>query len=308
MKSVNSLSAGETSSYMAVHFPADYDVFSVVCIDDTRCKPSDPAVIEYANRKLEKYSTQYGEFIATAEDDKSLVVMMDLEQIIGREITWVRGQSFDYIIRNKSIFGGEPSRLPHRISRYCTTIMKMQAIFEWWWNNIYEKVDMRIGFRIDEFKRMERFFNNSNPTQFSIPISCSTQGQRLQKNQTFKWRYCSFPLVENMVTKFDVKKYWRENGWIQADLFQERRQIKFPAISNCVGCFHKNPETLATMWEMHPAKMTWFAEQEKIGKGTWLDTGQTYFQIGENRYEIAKEVMYEIMEMGESCDSGGCTD
>ncbi len=37
--------------------------------------------------------------------------------------------------------------------------MKMQALFEWWLIEIGEKVDMRIGFRADEFDRMERFFN-----------------------------------------------------------------------------------------------------------------------------------------------------
>jgi diphthamide synthase (EF-2-diphthine--ammonia ligase) len=31
---INSLSGGKTSSYLAVHYPADIEVFAVVCIDD----------------------------------------------------------------------------------------------------------------------------------------------------------------------------------------------------------------------------------------------------------------------------------
>jgi len=34
MKTVNSLSGGKTSAYLAAHFPADLDVFALVCIDD----------------------------------------------------------------------------------------------------------------------------------------------------------------------------------------------------------------------------------------------------------------------------------
>jgi diphthamide synthase (EF-2-diphthine--ammonia ligase) len=36
MKTVNSLSGGKTSSYLAVHYPADYNVFSLVRTDDKR--------------------------------------------------------------------------------------------------------------------------------------------------------------------------------------------------------------------------------------------------------------------------------
>ena len=310
MKTVNSLSGGKTSSYLAAHYPADYNVFSVVCIDDVKCAPKDKALIDYVNQKLSKYALEFGEFIATAEDDKTLIAMMHLEQYLGQEIIWVRGKSFDEIITTPTIFGGGkngPGRLPSWARRYCTSIMKLLAIFEWWFHNVYEKVDMRLGFRFDEFKRMERFFNNSNPSEMTIPVGCSTRGSRLQQKETFKWRYCSFPLIQNSVNKIIVDN-WASDLIIPATLFSPEIKIEFPAISNCVGCFHKKPETLAVEWEINPNKMQWFADKELIGKGTWLDSGMTYQEIGDNHVEIAKERMYEMIKLGQSCDSGGCTD
>lgn len=304
MKKVNSLSGGESSSYMAVHFPADYELFSLVCIDDVQCTPKDKSIVDYVNTKLQKFAPEFGEFIATAEDDKTLYAMRDLEQILGREIIWVRGMSFDDVIDK-----GTQTRLPSWARRYCTEKMKLLPIFLWWWNNISVKCDMRIGFRFDEFKRLERFFNNSDPCNFSIPTSCKNYGSRLQKHENFNWRYCSFPMIQAGVEKADVKTYWKNNGWVGSDsLFTERRKIEFPVISNCVGCFHKQPETLAAMAEINFAKMSWFARQENKDMGTWLDSRVTYQHLIDNRKSEWKEVLHEITVLGQSCDYGGCTD
>jgi hypothetical protein len=310
MISVNSLSGGGSSSLMAENYPADYDVFSLVCLDDVSCAPTDKSIIRYVNDKLEKYHGQYGEFIATAEDDKTLYAMMDLEQLIGREITWVRGESYDSVIdkRYQRVQLGNLKWLPSWARRYCTEEMKLLPIFLWWFHEIGEKVNMRIGFRYDEFDRLERFFNNSDPTHFKIPISCRTYGQKQQVHKIFNRRFCSFPLIKDGIRKHDVMKYWKENGYIGGDLFQDRRQITFPAVSNCVGCFHKKEETLAAMCELHPDKMKWFAKQETLGMGTWLDSRKLYSEIFEKRKDIAKEVLIEIQKYNYSCDSGGCTE
>ena len=140
MKTVNSISGGKTSAYIAVHYPADYEVFSVVCIDDKECTPKDKAIVDYANRKLEKLIPKYGEFIATAEDDATLKAMMDLEQYLGREIIWVRGKSFDDVIDT-----GTQTRLPSWARRYCTEQMKLQPIFDWWFNE-FARGDIVGGF------------------------------------------------------------------------------------------------------------------------------------------------------------------
>ena len=82
---------------MAVHYPADYNIFSLVCINDNKCAPIDKSIVKIINDKFEKYGylEKYGEFIATAEDDKILKVILNLEQMIGSEIIWVRGESFE---------------------------------------------------------------------------------------------------------------------------------------------------------------------------------------------------------------------
>ena len=86
MKTLNSLSGGATSSYMAANFPADYDVFALVCIDYEPARPRDAKLVQMVNDKLQKHSFNKSEFIATAEDVKTLQVIFDLEQMIGREI------------------------------------------------------------------------------------------------------------------------------------------------------------------------------------------------------------------------------
>lgn len=303
IKTVNSLSGGKSSAYLAMHFPADYEVFSLVCINNKEAAPKDLFIKNYVDTKLDKFVNEFGNFIATAEDDHTLKAMIDLEQLIGKEIIWVRGMSFDDVIDK-----GTQTRLPSWARRYCTEKMKLLPIFLWWFNTIGEKCKMNIGFRFDECDRLERFFNNSDPTHFKIPVACSTRGQKRQIHQNFNWRFCSMPLVKKGITNDKVKEYWKQNGWFESNLFEPRRQIYFPPISNCVGCFHKNEELLAAMAEIHPEKFRWFIEQEMKGMGTWLDSKVTYQHLFDNRIDIAKEILAEIKYDGHTCDTSGCTD
>jgi hypothetical protein len=308
MKTANMVSGGMTSSYIAANYPADYNVFSLVCIDDPNCAPKDKGLIQYVNAKLEKFIPEYGEFIASAEDDATLIALRDLEQYIGSEITWVRGKSFDTLIDAKAdrVALGHQQRLPSWARRWCTTEMKIEPIFYWWLREIGEKMKMRIGFRYDEFDRMENFMNG-NPTNFKIPVSCSTKGQRLQRHENFNYRHCTFPLVRDIVTKDMIKKFWQDKYIGQDTLFEKRRKIEFPIISNCVGCFHKKADTLAIMWNTNPDKMNWFAQQETKGMGTWLDNKVTYAEIGEHALNTPYTIEM-LREFGAACDSGGCTD
>jgi hypothetical protein len=304
MKTVNSLSGGKTSSYMAVKYPADHELFSLVCIDDIKSKPKDDYIIKYVNHKLEKYAAEYGEFIATAEDDKTLRVMIDLEQHIGKNIEWVRGMSFDDVIDK-----GTQTILPSWMRRYCTEKMKLLPIFLWWFNNIGVKCEMRIGFRFDEFDRMIRFFNNSDPVNFKIPVACKNYGTKQQTHTNFNWRNVAFPLVKDAITKEKVYDYW-DKTMVGGTLFEEYHLIDFPAISNCIGCFHKNEATLAVMADINLEKISWFAKQELKGMGTWLDNKVTYQSLIDNKenvkgYSLAK---FEITKLNQTCDTGGCTD
>ena len=96
MKTVNSLSGGKTSSYIAANYPADYNVFSLVRTDDKKCMFPDAKIRQQVSDRLGT------EFIGTLEDDTIIYTMLDLEQFIGSKIDWVTGKTFDdAIIKTK---------------------------------------------------------------------------------------------------------------------------------------------------------------------------------------------------------------
>jgi hypothetical protein len=63
MKTVNSLSGGKTSSYIAVNYPADYNVFALVRTSDTNCLFPDAKIRQIVSDKIGT------EFIGTLEED-----------------------------------------------------------------------------------------------------------------------------------------------------------------------------------------------------------------------------------------------
>lgn len=288
MKTVNSLSGGRTSSYMAVHYPADVNLFACVEIEDRRATPKDAKLVQMCSDKLGH------EFIATAEDNRTLTLMFDLEQIIGKEIKWLSERTYDSLFREKHFFGGTPNRLPSWARRYCTVELKLVPIFKYCFLNLLEsendKVKMRIGYRIDEAHRMENFFDRDNE-HMNFPIACKTYGQKRQVKKVFHWREAEFPLINDLITQFDVIRFWRD------------KHLVFPPQSNCVGCFHKDEVSLHLQWENAPDQMRWFADQEKLNKGTWLDTGLKYERIKDLHFTVP----IDFENAGVSC-SGGCTD
>lgn len=271
MKTINSLSGGKTSSYMAVHYPADYEIFSLVTIEDKSCSPKDKGLIKKVSDKIGK------EFFATAESDLTLKVMLDLEQLIGREIIWVSGLSFEKV--NKKFTGGKG--LPNQQWRFCTTEMKMRPIFDWWFKNINEKVKMGVGFRYDEIERSNRF-----TTKFKGIV-----GKRNTRNkwEEIEWREGFFPLIDNKITHYNVKKWAGSTNLI------------FPNDSNCVGCFHKPLQQLRKNWDEETEKMEWFAKQE-TKKARWKKEG-TYYQF--KTIGLQKDFFFGT---GSGCQAGFCTD
>jgi len=131
LKTVNSLSGGKTSSYIAANYPADYNVFSLVRTDDKNCIFPDKKIRQEVSDRLGT------EFIGTLEEDMIIYTMLDLEQFIGSKIDWVTGKTFDEItVRNGKRY------LPNVTQRFCTTEMKLQPIFDWWRKEINEVVKM----------------------------------------------------------------------------------------------------------------------------------------------------------------------
>ena len=265
---VHSLSGGKTSSYMAVHYPADYNVFALVTIDDSKCSPTDKGLIQKVSDKIGK------EFIATAEDDSTLIAMLDLEQLLGKEITWLTGKSFEKTIGNQF--------LPNKLIRYCTTEMKIRPIWDWWYKNFNQKIKMGIGYRYDEKERAERF-----TTSFK-----GITGKRGIRNkwEELEWREGWFPLIDDKIGHYQVYQWSEKSG------------IKFPKDSNCVGCFHKPVQQLRKNWDDNTSKLQWFSNQEMKSKGTWKDN-ITYEQI--KKVGIQQDFFFGT---GSGCEAGFCTD
>lgn len=288
MITVNSLSGGRTSSYLAVHYPADINLFALVTIEDVRATPKDKKLVQMVSDKIGK------EFIATAEDNRTLQVMFDLEQIIGKEIVWLNERTYDSLFREKHFFGGKPNRLPSWARRYCTVELKLVPIFKYCFINLLEheqdKVKMRIGYRVDESHRKDKFYDKNNEFM-KFPIACKNYLQRRQIKKEYHWREAQFPLIDDQITNFDVIRYWRD------------KSIVFPPQSNCVGCFHKDEVSLHLQWENAPDQMQWFADQEKLKMGTWLDSNLKYERIKDMQFTMP----LDFDMAGVSC-AGGCTD
>lgn len=276
MKTITSISGGKTSAYLAKHYPTDYNVFALVRIEDNRCTPKDKSIVKYASDKLGK------EFIATAESDKTLYVMRDLEQMLGKEIIWVTGYSFDELIKKRKA-------LPNMMQRFCTTEMKMFPIAEWWFKEIGEKIQMQVGFRYDEKERADRF-----RTDIKIKVGKHSNGNN--KWQEFNWRVGKFPLIDDKINHYQVAQWANSTDLI------------FPPDSNCVGCFWKPLQQLRKNWEDEPLKMQWFADIEKanFSKRTKVQTWKN-----EANYEQIKNIGLQqdfYFGTGSGCQAGFCTD
>ena len=205
------------------------------------------------------------EFIATTEDDTILHTMLDLEQYCGQEVHWVRGQTFDWINKYK---GGW---LPNKLHRYCT-------------------VEMKIGFRFGEEARANRMLERTNEDgllEFKDVIGKHSSGRN--KWAETPWQRPAFPLIDNQISRDRIVEYWKD------------KPVRFAERNNCVGCFHRSPLLLRTMFDKHPEKMEWFAAQERIeGNGNWR-SDISYDKIA--RHRLQHELNFDDFS---ECDSGHC--
>lgn len=273
---------------MAVHMPAHVNLFACVEIEDSRAQPKDKKLVQRISDKLGH------QFIASAEHEKTLILMLDLEQIIGKEIIWLSERSYDSLFVERHSFGGKPTRLPSWARRYCTIELKIIPIFKYCFLRLFksstDKVKMQIGYRADEMHRIANPSKNKND-YISYPTSCNLYGKKRNKLTEFNWRETSFPLISANIYQKDVIKYWSDKSLI------------FPAQSNCAGCFHKDEVSLHLQWEDAPEQMQWFADQEEKGLGTWLESKIKYQRIKEMQFTTN----IDFSNAGSSC-SGGCTD
>ena len=274
---VNSLSGGKTSAYIAANHPADYNVFSLVRTSDKNCKFPDDKVRQIVSDRIG------AEFIGTLEEDTIVYTMLDLEQFIGKKINWVTGKPFEEVIKDKSNY------LPNLVTRFCTTEMKLKPIFDWWLNEINEPIKMRIGFRANEQTRAKNMIAKTNElglSEFKHVIGHSKNGRN--KWGVTGWQYPDFPLIKDGIYKDNVEAFWKD------------KPVRFAYMNNCIGCFHRNEVLLKHMSDRHPEKFQWFIDQENNNKNTFKK-GVTYEKIKQSLKQIT---LFD--DDFNSCDSGSC--
>ena len=276
MKTVTSVSGGMTSAYVAANYPSDYYVFALVTTNDKKLLYPDAKLRKVVSEKIGK------EFIGTLEDDIIIHTILDLEQYIGKEINWVVGKPFDeIIIRKDNVY------LPNKTQRFCTTEMKLRPIFNWWYVNINEIVQMQIGYRANEERRANNMLSKVNMDGLLEFKETFEKKNGRNKWSTIAWQKPIFPLIEDSIYKEDIVNYW--NG----------KKVRFAIRNNCVGCFHRNPLLLKKMWDNFPDKMQWFADKE-IGKSTWRS------DVSYKKIKTAFSQIDLFDDDFSDCDSGYC--
>lgn len=275
---VTSVSGGRTSSYLSLHYPTDINIFSLVRIEDKRCAPKDISIIKYVEDKIQM------DFIATAESDLTLCVLRQLEQDLGKSITWVTGRTFEQLIYDERRIN---PRLPNRRMRFCTELLKMYPIFWHIFLHVFKSVDdyvtMNIGYRADEPRR--------NATdEYKYSMYCNTYGEKQNNWNTIEWRDSKFPLRENGINNLMIKSY-----------FAKHPEYVFPEESNCVGCFNKSEPVLQKQFDYEPEKMNWFNEMEQA-TGLRFNISDTLDNI------MIKDFSTSQMDMFDNAVTCNCTD
>ena len=280
MKTVNTISGGKTSAYIAANYSADYNVFSLVRTSDKKCMFPDAKIRQEVSDRLET------EFIGTLEDDTIIYTMLDLEQYIGQKIQWVTGKTFDEVIDK----GG--GTLPDPMRRYCTTEMKMKPMFKWWQKNINVPCEFRLGFRANETRRAKRTNSKLNENGFLEMKAIVGKRGTLNKWADIEWQKPVYPLIKDNIYKDNIEEYWKN------------KPVRFAYMNNCVGCFHKTPMLIKKMYEKHPNKINWFASKERIKhkKDVWYKDKNLSFK------DIIKwKTQTELFDDDfNECDSGYC--
>ena len=281
MQTVNSLSGGQTSSYIAANYPADYNVFALVTTKDKSCIYPDKKIRQIVSDKINK------EFIGTLEDDLIITTILDLEQFIGSKIDWVAGKSFDQIILRPN----GKKYLPNVTQRFCTIEMKLQPIFYWWQNNFKKPIETRIGFRANEKNRAQNMLKKINDNGFlEMKTVVGKRGTR-NKWANIAWQKPVFPLIKDNIFKDQIIKYW------------QNKPVRFAYMNNCIGCFHRSPVLLKYMSEKYPNKYNWFieAEQENGDNVRTFKKGISYQEI---KNSFKQTELFD--EDFNDCDSGYC--
>jgi hypothetical protein len=226
------------------------------------------------------------EFIGTLEQDEIIYTMLDLEQYIGRKITWITGPTFDQVIRNHSTSNSK--YLPNVMQRFCTTDMKVTPIKNWCYENTELPVEMRIGFRANETRRADNMIKREKEDGFQYDkfvVGYSQTGRNRWKE--LKYRKVTFPLIQDGIFKDKIEEYWRG------------KPVRFAYMNNCVGCFHRNEVLLKHMSDREPTKFNWFVNQEEDKVRFKKETSYQKIKDYKSQFKMFDDDFNE-------CDSGYC--
>jgi hypothetical protein len=280
MKTVNSLSGGKTSSYIAVKYPADYNIFSLVRTDDKNCLFPDAKTRQIVSDRIGK------EFIGTLEEDMIIYTMLDLEQYIGKEIIWLSDKTFDEVIGSYKMANGT-NYLPNQMTRFCTVDMKVKPIAQWCYDNTELPVEMRIGFRANEMSRAKTMIERAVDGIESFKFKVGEKNGR-NKWKTLLYRTAVFPLIEDGTFKDTIEEFWKD------------KPVRFAYKNNCVGCFHRSEIFLKHMSQRDENKFQWFIDMEEKN-GCTFKSGVTYKKIKDHKLQL------DLFDKDfNDCDSGYC--
>jgi hypothetical protein len=281
MKTVNSLSGGKTSSYVAVNYPADYNIFALVRTDDKKCMFPDAKIRQIVSDRIGK------EFIGTLEMDEIIYTMLDLEQYIGKEIIWLSDRTFEEVINTGRRMANGKNYLPNQMTRYCTTDMKVKPIAQWCYDNTDLPVEMRIGFRANELSRANKMIERAIDGVESFKFKVGEKNGR-NKWKELPYRKAVFPLINNPIFKDTIEEFWKD------------KPVRFAYKNNCVGCFHRSELFLKHISEKASNKFDWFINQEKENQCSFK-SGITYERIKNHKLQL--DLFDEDFS---DCDSGYC--
>lgn len=298
MKTVNTISGGKSSAANAILYPSDFNVFSLVHIDEPINE--DRFNCLWMNGKDEPtrkiISDRIGfDFYGTAEDDIIIYTILDLEQKLGKKIDIITGQSFDNVIK----YSGRC--LPDPLRRFCTEEMKVKPMFEWWKKNINEVALFRFGFRKGEERRAVKMLekcNSKGNLEIKTIVGTSKNGNR-NKWGIVEWQKPEFKLIENLITRDKVQE------------LANSLKIRFADFNNCGNCFHRNALLISKQARTHEnirEVIKWASTKEgvKNKKDLWLKDKQiTMKQV--LKFSEQKSILDELETKDfNECDSGYC--
>lgn len=279
MITVNSLSGGKTSSYIAANYPANINVFSLVRTNDKSVMFPDAKVRQIVSDRIGT------EFVGTLEMDEIIYTMLDLEQFIGSKIDWLSPFAFEDILTRAN----NKMYLPNKVSRFCTVEMKVKVIAQWLYDTGATPCEMRIGFRANEQRRAKNMIERIEPDGFEhFKFKAGKHKNGNNKWKTKQYRKAKFPLIEDGIFKDKIEAFWKD------------KPVRFAYANNCVGCFHRSPIFLKHMSDKAPKQFNWFIKQEQNAQGTFK-TGINYERIKQHRSQ-----MQLFDDDFNECDSGFC--